>query len=58
MNNLPLRTINGATIYLRDVAQVRDGAAVQTSMVRTNGTKGALLTILRNGKASTLDVRQ
>ncbi len=56
MNNLPLRVVNGATIYLKDVAQVRDGAAVQTSMVRTNGTKGALLTILRNGQASTLDI--
>ena len=56
MNNLPLRTVNGATIYLKDVAQVRDGAAVQSSMVRTNGTKGALLTVLRNGKASTLEV--
>src|SRR4029079_13985646 len=56
MNNLPLRTVNGATIYLKDVAQVRDGAAVQTSMVRTNGSKGALLTVLRNGKASTLEV--
>src|SRR5215813_26448 len=56
MNNLPLRTVNGATIYLRDVAQVRDGASIQTSMVRTNGTKGALLTVLRNGKASTLAV--
>src|SRR5215813_12301050 len=56
MNNLPLRTVNGATIYLRDVAQVRDGASIQTSMVRTNGTKGALLTVLRSGKASTLAV--
>jgi multidrug efflux pump subunit AcrB len=56
MNNLPLRIVNGAPIYLKDVAQVRDGAAVQTSMVRTNGTKGALLTVLRNGKASTLAV--
>src|SRR5215468_323153 len=56
MNNLPLRVVNGATIYLKDVAQVRDGASIQTSMVRTNGTKGALLTVLRNGKASTLAV--
>ncbi len=56
MNNLPIRVVNGATVYLRDVAQVRDGAVVQTSMVRTNGTKGALLTILRNGQASTLAV--
>jgi multidrug efflux pump subunit AcrB len=56
MNNLPIRVVNGATIYLKDVAQVHDGAAVQSSMVRTNGTKGALLTVLRNGKASTLEV--
>src|SRR3954447_21080652 len=56
MNNLPLRVVNGATIYLKDVAQVRDGASIQTSMVRTNGTKGALLTVLRNGRASTLAV--
>src|SRR5262249_45842538 len=43
MNDLPLRVINGATIYLKDVAQVRDGYSVQTSIVRTNGTRGALL---------------
>ena len=48
--------VNGATVYLKDVAQVRDGYAVQTSIVRTNGSRGALLTVLRNGKASTLTV--
>src|SRR5271169_2284895 len=56
MNNLPMRTVNGATVYLKDVATVRDGFAVQTNVVRTNGTRGALLTILRNGQASTLDI--
>jgi multidrug efflux pump subunit AcrB len=56
LNNLPLRVVNGATIYLRDVAQVRDGYQVQTSIVRTNGTRGALLTVMRSGKASTLAV--
>ena len=56
MNNLPLRVVNGATVYLKDVAQVHDGSFVQTSIVRTNGTRGALLTVLRNGKASTLAV--
>jgi len=56
MNNLPVKTVNGATVYLRDVATVRDGFAVQTNIVRTNGTRGALLTILRNGQASTLDI--
>src|SRR5215471_18842673 len=56
MNDLPLKVVNGATVYLKDVAQVRDGYSVQTSIVRTNGTKGALLTVLRNGKASTVAV--
>jgi len=56
MNNLPVKIVNGATVYLKDVAQVRDGYAVQTSIVRTNGTRGALLTVMRNGKASTLAV--
>ena len=56
MNNLPVKVVNGATVYLRDVAQVRDGNSVQTSIVRTNGIRGALLTIMRNGKASTLAV--
>src|SRR5205823_6766020 len=56
LNNLPLRVVNGATVYLRDVAQVRDGYSVQTSVVRTNGTRGALLTVMRSGKASTLAV--
>jgi len=56
MNNLPIKTVNGATVYLKDVATVRDGFSVQTNIVRTNGTRGALLTILRNGQASTLDI--
>jgi multidrug efflux pump subunit AcrB len=56
MNNLPMKTVNGATVYLKDVANVRDGFAVQTNVVRTNGTRGALLTVLRNGQASTLDI--
>jgi multidrug efflux pump subunit AcrB len=56
MNSLPVKIVNGATVYLRDVAQVHDGYSVQTSIVRTNGSRGALLTVLRNGKASTLAV--
>ncbi|HTS29851.1 MAG TPA: efflux RND transporter permease subunit [Bryobacteraceae bacterium] len=56
MNNLPIKVVNGATVYLRDVAQVRDGYNVQTSIVRANGSRGALLTVLRSGKASTLEV--
>ena len=56
LNNLPVKFVNGAPVYVRDVAQVRDGYTVQSAIVRTNGTRGALLTILRNGKASTLSV--
>lgn len=56
LNNLPVRTTNGATVYLRDVAQVRDGFAVQTNVVRQNGTRGALMTVLKNGTTSTLTI--
>ncbi|HEX5228082.1 MAG TPA: efflux RND transporter permease subunit, partial [Bryobacteraceae bacterium] len=56
MNYLPVKTVNGATVYLKDVATVRDGFSVQQNIVRTNGTRGALLTIMRNGQASTLDI--
>jgi multidrug efflux pump subunit AcrB len=56
LNYMPLRVVNGATVYLKDVAQVRDGYSVQSSIVRTNGTRGALLTVMRNGQASTLAV--
>ncbi len=56
LNDLPIRVVNGATVYIKDVAQVRDGYAVQTSIVRTNGTRGTLMPVLRNGKASTLAI--
>ena len=56
MNDLPVRSANGATVYLRDVAQVRDGFQVQTNVVRINGSRSSMLTVLKNGKASTLDI--
>jgi multidrug efflux pump subunit AcrB len=56
LNNLPIKVVNGATVYVKDVAQVRDGFAVQTNIVRTNGTRGALLTVLKSGQASTVAV--
>ncbi len=56
LNDLPVRSSNGATVYMKDVAQIRDGYAVQQSIVRTNGSRGALLTVLKNGNASTLDI--
>src|SRR3954447_18831273 len=54
--DLPVRTSGGATTYLRDVAQVRDGFQPQTNIVRRDGQRGVLLSILKNGGASTLDI--
>jgi multidrug efflux pump subunit AcrB len=56
LNDLPVRTTNGATTYLRDVAYVRDGFQPQTNVVRQDGQRGVLLSILKNGGASTLDI--
>jgi multidrug efflux pump subunit AcrB len=56
LNNLPIKTVNGATVRIRDVAQVRDGFSVQTNIVRTNGSRGVLMSVTRVGKASTLDI--
>jgi multidrug efflux pump subunit AcrB len=57
-NNLPIKQTNGSTVYIRDVAHVRDGYAVQTNIVRHNGTRGALLTVLKSGGSSTLQIVQ
>src|SRR4051794_39440592 len=56
LNNLPIKTVNGATVYIKDVAQVHDGFQVQNNIVRTNGSRGVLITITRNGNASTLAI--
>src|SRR5438105_5894739 len=56
LNNLPIKTVNGATVYMKDVAQVHDGFNVQNNIVRMNGSRGVLITITRNGKASTLAI--
>src|SRR5438270_6316355 len=56
LNNLPIKTVNGATVYIKDVAQVHDGFQVQNNIVRMNGSRGVLLTVTRNGKASTLAI--
>ncbi|MBX9942207.1 MAG: efflux RND transporter permease subunit [Candidatus Obscuribacterales bacterium] len=55
-NELPIKQINGATVYLKDVAQVHDGYAVQTNIVRQNGRRSTLLNVLKNGNASTIKV--
>ena len=56
LNDLPVRSVNGATVYMKDVAQIRDGFAVQQSIVRADGSRAALLSVLKNGNASTLDI--
>ncbi len=56
LNDLPIKTVNGTTVYIRDVANVRDGFQPQTNKVNTNGKPGVLMSILKNGNASTLDV--
>src|SRR6202051_3491989 len=56
LNRIPIKTIDTTTIYIEDVAWVRDGAPPQTNMVRTNGQQSVLLTIEKSGNASTLSV--
>lgn len=56
LNDVPIRARNGVMSYIRDVANVRDGAAVQTNIVRSNGERSVLLTVLKNGSASTIDI--
>ena len=56
LNRLPVKEVGGATVYLSDIAHVRDGWATQENIVRSGGTRSVLLTIIKNGDASTLDV--
>jgi len=56
LNDLPIRQVNGAMVYIRDVANVRDGFAVQTNIVSQNRVRSALLTVLKSASASTLDI--
>jgi multidrug efflux pump subunit AcrB len=55
-NRLPIKTVNGNTTFVRDVGQVHDGYAVQQNVVRHNGTRGTLITVLKNGGESTIDI--
>jgi len=56
LGEIPVKSINGTTVYIKDVANVRDGYAPQTSMVHVGGKRSVLMSILKNGNASTLDV--
>jgi multidrug efflux pump subunit AcrB len=58
LGDIPITTVNGATVFVRDVAQVRDGYQPQTNVVRRNGERGLLMTVLKNGGASTLEIIQ
>jgi CzcA family heavy metal efflux pump len=56
LNDLPIKTVNGATIYIRDVAHVRDGFPPQTNIVRQDGARGTLISVLKNGGSSTITI--
>ncbi|MGB9067910.1 MAG: efflux RND transporter permease subunit [Candidatus Acidiferrales bacterium] len=56
MNNLPIKTVGNSTIYVRDVGYVRDGFIPQTNIVRVDGERSSLISVLKLGDASTLDV--
>ena len=56
LNNIPVKFVNGATVFVKDIGQVHDGSAVQQNIVRTDGSRAVLLSIIKNGNASTLAV--
>jgi CzcA family heavy metal efflux pump len=56
LNNVPIKTVNGSLVYMRDIAHVRDGWSVQQNVARANGKPAALLTIMKTGSVSTLDI--
>ncbi len=56
LNNMPVKTVDGAVVYIRDVAHVRDGYPPQTNIVHVNGQRAVLMNILKTGSASTLDI--
>ena len=58
LNDLPIKAVNNTTIYIHDVAHVRDGYSPQTNIVRRDGMRGSLLTVMKVGSASTLDIVQ
>jgi CzcA family heavy metal efflux pump len=56
LNNIPIKTANGATVYIHDVGNVRDGFPPQTNIVRVDGQRASLLSVQKTGKSSTLDI--
>ena len=55
LGDLPIKSVNGAMVYVRDVAHVRDGNAPQTNIVHVDGSRSVLMQVLKNGAVSTLD---
>jgi multidrug efflux pump subunit AcrB len=58
LNDLPIKTVNGATIYMRDVAHVRDGYPAAANVVRVDGAASVLMTVLKSGRPRPLDRRR
>ena len=56
LNDIPVKVVNGATVFVKDVGQVHDGWLVQQNVVRQDGRRSVLLSVIKNGNASTLDV--
>ena len=56
LNDLPIKTVNGSTVYIHDIGNVRDGFPPQTNIVRVDGQRASLITLLKTGNASTLDI--
>lgn len=56
IGNFPIKVVNGATVYIRDVASVRDGNPPQSNIVHVDGAKSVLMSVLKNGATSTLDI--
>jgi multidrug efflux pump subunit AcrB len=56
LNDLPIKTVNGTTIYVHDVGNVRDGFPPQTNIVRVDGQRATLMVVMKTGKSSTLDI--
>src|SRR6201992_3472560 len=56
LNDLPIKSVNGAVVYVHDVAHVRDGFPPQTNIVRVDGQHASLMTVYKNGNVSTLDI--
>ncbi|MBN9993916.1 efflux RND transporter permease subunit, partial [Listeria monocytogenes] len=56
LNDLPIKTVDGTTVFMRDVAHVRDGSPPQRNVVRVDGGRAVLMTILKSGAASTIAI--